>query len=262
MNILVLGDMIIDHYQYHDAVRVCPEAPALVLHFNSKNDTEGGAALVANNLRSLSPNANITAFYGSMSHKTRIFADRTLICRIDDDSVKLVSPEQYAKSIGMVIDQMDLVVISDYGKGAIIGNEVIKLVFESGKPVFVDAKYEPERYVGAFALFPNEREPAPLGIADHIIRKLGARGATVDGHLVDTTPQRVYDVSGAGDVFLAAFVSTYMTLRTMPFDHDPQLLKECAEYANVAAGISVRRIGTCIVTPQEVHSELKKEVTA
>jgi D-beta-D-heptose 7-phosphate kinase/D-beta-D-heptose 1-phosphate adenosyltransferase len=263
VNILVLGDMIVDIYEWYTATRVCPEAPALVLErkFKSHEHREGGAALVANNLRSLAGECNITAFYGSKSFKRRIFADRTLLCRIDDDSQQLISPERYARSIELVIDQMEAIVVSDYGKGAIVGDAVIKVLLQAHLrcPIFVDAKIAPDRYAGFFALFPNEHEPAPSGKFRHVIRKLGSRGANVDGVDVPTAEQHVYDVTGAGDVFLAAFVASYSTLRTQVFDDDHEMLRQCAVIANRAAGISVRHLGTHVVTPEEMEAEVSLE---
>lgn len=259
MNILVLGDMIVDIYEWYTATRVCPEAPALVLEskFKDHEHREGGAALVANNLRSLASDCNITAFYGSKSYKRRIFADRTLICRIDDDGQKIITPDKYATSIGLVIDDMDAVVVSDYGKGAMIGEEVIHTLLRCKGPVFVDAKNEPSRYSGIFALFPNEREPGSAG-ARHVIRKCGSKGAYVDDVLVPTAEQQVYDVTGAGDVFLAAFVTAYMDLRADVIDDNPDFLKRCAGFANLAAGISVQHLGTYVITPEEIEAEWKK----
>ena len=255
MKVLILGDRIKDLYTWCKAVKISPEAPALVVHVERETISAGGAGLVSENLESLllGQKRNVETIFGSVSYKHRIFADRTLLVRIDKDSVQIREPEEYWKEIAPAVERADIIVVSDYGKGA-IGKKIAQRLQCVSKPLFVDAKDGIEKYKGCFAIFPNEHEHLNINPADfqHVIRKLGPRGCEVDGRLVPTKEQDVFDVTGAGDVFLAAFVFKYTEwcLRlTQPSVVD---LIDCAKFANKAAGISVQHMGTYVVRWEEL----------
>lgn len=255
MKVLVVGDSIIDQYRFCKATRLCPEACAPVLHIQSEKTCNGGAALVADNLKSLlGSQESVMTAYGSISHKERTFADHTLICRVDRDKYSIMDTARYWNLILGLSKQADTIIVSDYGKGAITKGIATGLVALQ-KPLFVDAKHETDWYKGCFAIFPNEEEHPNLLTSDfqHIVRKLGAKGCLVDNHHVPTREQQVYDVTGAGDVFLAAFVAKFM--ETWPSSEYKNVLPICAAYANTAAGISVRFLGTHVVTPVEMSRE-------
>lgn len=256
MKILVLGDRIEDRYTWGKGVRLCPESCAPVIHVQGASSTEGGAALVYEQVKALvEPSVCVKKLFGSISNKHRIFAGRTLICRIDNDSVFVMPKKEYSESIEEHLRTSDAVVVGDYGKGAIgadLAKDITTFCNRQGKPLFVDAKSDPEPYEGCFALFPNEDEHADLERESyqHVIRKLGARGCNVDGVHIPTDVQQVYDVTGAGDIFLAAFVVHYMT-KNPPNMRD---LHAGARYANKVAGESVKHLGTYIVKPEEINA--------
>jgi bifunctional ADP-heptose synthase (sugar kinase/adenylyltransferase) len=258
MNILVVGDRIIDQYEFCKAVRLSPEAPVPVLHLTSEKTSEGGASLVAENLKSLMGAKNVNTVFGSVSHKRRTFADRTLLSRLDKDSWSALDPKAYWNEILAQAQFASAIVVGDYGKGA-IDQHIASGLVALRKPLFVDTKHHPEWYKGCFALFPNEEEHPLLDIRDyqHIIRKLGPMGCTVDGVLVPTKEQQVYDVTGAGDVFLAGFVAMFMQENDTPYLAAADRLRACAEHANLVAGISVRHLGTYVVKPTDLLEESK-----
>lgn len=258
MKVLVVGDSIIDQYRFCKATRLCPEACAPVLHIKSEKTCNGGAALVADTLKSLLGNQDsVLTAYGSVSHKERTFADRTLICRVDRDRYSTMDTARYWDQVLGMASRADAIIVSDYAKGAITQGIASGLV-ALHKPLFVDAKGQTDWYKGCFAIFPNEEEHPNLHKGDfqHIIRKLGAKGCLVDNLHVPTREQQVYDVTGAGDVFLAAFVAKFTEYsRDTLANHGGTVLTACARYANVAAGISVRYLGTHVVTPTEMSVE-------
>jgi bifunctional ADP-heptose synthase (sugar kinase/adenylyltransferase) len=261
VKVLVVGDRIVDQTSICKATRLCPEAPAPVLHTKEEKTTAGGAHNVAKNIESLLGADQVDSEFGSVSYKHRIFADRTLICRIDRDRHSVMAPTAYWNNVLRKAAGADAIVVGDYAKGAITSGIASGLIALK-KPLFVDAKDGVDMYTGCFAIFPNENEHAEVDRTkfQHVIRKLGERGCSVDGVLVPTVPQHVYDVSGAGDVFIAAFVTKYLQLwgsdRSSPPDTSAQLI-ECARYANLAAGISVRYLGTHVVTAQEIQEHSK-----
>lgn len=249
MKILVCGDRIFDHYQFCKATRLCPEGPAPVLVSQAEKTTEGGAALIAAQLKELLPIGSVVEAYGSVSNKTRIIADRTLIARIDQDRYSIADSSAYWTQIRIALPGVDAVVVGDYDKGAMvpsIASALTSLCLQKEIPLFVDAKRDVSMYKGCFAIFPNEDEHKTnltLGDYRHIIRKLGPRGCTVDNVTVGTEEQQVFDVTGAGDIFLAVFVYSWLNNRD---------LIAAAHMANRAGGISVRHLGTYVVKADEL----------
>lgn len=245
MKILCLGDEIIDHYFHCRATRLCPEACAPVLHIERVHHERGGAALVAACLESLGGNEILKCF-GSLSHKHRFFADRTLVCRIDRDKEHVKNEKEYWEELSPLAEKADAIIVSDYGKGAMAGRNGY-CVENFGKPLFIDAKHDLWKYKSGFAVFPNENEHknGDFKRFDHVVRKMGEKGCVLDGRVIPTEPQQVYDVTGAGDVFLAGFVWQWSKA---------QDLTESAIVANKLAGVSVRHLGTYIVSPKDVVS--------
>lgn len=196
--------------------------------------------------------------YGSISEKQRIFADRTLICRIDRDGQEILNPRAArADLFNIFMHRCDIIVVSDYGKGA-FDEELARDIVNLGFPTFVDSKHHIEWWKGATFLFPNEHEHNGLSEKDYpnVIRKMGARGCLVNNQLVPTEQQLVYDVTGAGDVFMAAFVHKFSILMEWKTPITQEALIGCADYANRVAGVSVRHMGTYVVKPEEVpHRE-------
>ena len=258
MKILVVGDRIVDQYTFGKVSRVCPEGPAPVLVPTMEKTSNGGAALVADNLISLLGRDHVVSAYGSTGTKHRFYSGHTLLLRIDRDRQSVANPSGYWSEIKRHSYGVDAIVVGDYGKGAITKGVADGLLgLQSSKcPLFVDAKDGIEKYKGCFAIFPNEDEHLTLNSKDyqHVIRKLGPKGCSVDGIVVPTTEQQVYDVTGAGDVFLAAFVWAFLPFISggvPPDDHLDHLCK-AALVANKAGGISVRHLGTYVVKPEEL----------
>lgn len=254
--VLVLGDQITDIYRHFTATRICPEGPVPVLAKLKKDhepySSSGGAGLVVAQLVELFNDCRSVVFCpGSFSEKERIFADDRLMLRIDEDSQNPIDPD-YLFTIDL--RGYDAIVVSDYDKGAFIeptANWLIRKADDLNIPVFVDAKKNWSWYRGAFAMFPNDRESS-AGInayAKHIIHKLGPEGCKVDGVHIPTNNHAVRDVTGAGDVFLAAFVYEYLN---WPHDFEKSKLERAARFANKVAGISVEHVGTHIVTREEL----------
>ena len=53
LNILVVGDIMLDHYMYGDCNRISPEAPVPVVEVTNESHTLGGAGNVVENLNAL-----------------------------------------------------------------------------------------------------------------------------------------------------------------------------------------------------------------
>jgi len=249
MKILILGDGIVDYYQFCHATRLCPEAPCPVLVCDKEYATAGGAGLVDAQLVELQ--ANCIYVPGSHSRKFRVFAGSHLICRIDDDAKTSTLPEDMS-----LLDWADAIVVSDYGKGAVTPALAEKII-KTDKPVFVDAKNHWRWYAWpTVTVFPNEHEV--IGCVDdykRIVWKRGAKGCEMwsvnilDKIAIPATVSEVVDVTGAGDTFMASFVWGW-TLQLPPED--------CLRLANALAGEACKHLGTYVVPRQFAQAELDR----
>lgn len=256
--VLVIGDTIVDEYIFGRATRLCPEGPVPVIIPERTETRGGGARLVANQLEALIGAENVTFLSGSQSKKKRIFADDRLICRLDEDSYAV--DEMFYFIVLPYLKNADLLVISDYGKGAFTDDGANRILCEAEDakiPVLVDAKnnfdwYWSNRWT-AFALFPNERESPASGCKTkiqpcNVIQKLGARGCSVNGtHIPLETEHAVRDTTGAGDTFIAAFAAYMAYAMDRGVAVDQINLESCARFANKVAARSVEFVGTKVV---------------
>jgi D-glycero-beta-D-manno-heptose-7-phosphate kinase len=258
VKLLVIGDYISDSYTFGTATRLCPEAPVPVIVPEKMYDSDGGAGLVTAQLAELG--ADVQARYLSYSQKQRIFAGNHLVCRVDNDSIEspqdhLLIPVEHED-----LNYFDAFVISDYGKGG-MSQELARQIVDTRKPCFVDAKQHWSWYAkNNVTMFPNEHENCSSNYdsgciwCPQIVRKLGAKGAimTVSDSVpfaVDATVSEVVDSTGAGDIFMAAFVYAW-SIKLRPED--------CLRFANALAGESCRHRGTFVVPRAFAQSVLDR----
>jgi len=206
--------------------------------------------------------------------KSRVTASNQQICRVDRES----SSEQYNPKIREIDELLqtklkfaDAVIVSDYGKG-FVTNELLSLVRQSAKFVSVDPK--PSRlldYAKPDLLTPNRLEALELaGLSretrdpfpkDEVVARiferfsplllaitLGSEGMLLakEGRVeqvIPTAAREVFDVSGAGDTVIAS-----LTLALAA----GQSFENAAEFANLAAGVVVGKVGTATVSPSEI----------
>ena len=250
--ILCVGDYIEDIYTFGTATRICPEGPVPVIVPEESRVSAGGAGLVVKQLQELG--AVTDCWFGSKSRKTRIFAGSHLVCRLDEDRL----PYEPLDFPDEILRQCECVVVSDYGKGGIF-EEIAEEIVKISKPLFVDAKHHWHWYGAANTTwFPNEQEcsdaEAARGALDlwpgniQIVQKLGARGCKWNDCEIPATVSDVVDTTGAGDIFLAAFVYANMCERFIPSD--------CLRFANILAGESCRHRGTFVVGREFAQSVL------
>ncbi len=167
----------------------------------------------------------------------------------------------------------DVVLLSDYGKGGLVHiAEMIQLARAAGKPVLVDPKGEEyERYAGATVITPNRSELRQVvgrwssegelrQKAEALRQKLGLEALLVtrseegmtlfqEGavHHQPAQAREVYDVSGAGDTVIATLAVLRAAGAQWP---------EAVRVANLAAGIVVGKLGTAVVSREELQAVL------
>lgn len=171
------------------------------------------------------------------------------------------------------VNDCDVVLLSDYGKGGLVHiAEMIQLARAAGKPVLVDPKGdEYERYTGATMITPNRSElrevvgrwsseeelrrkaealRGQLGLEALLVTR-SEEGMTLfqEGavHHQPAQAREVYDVSGAGDTVIA----TLAVMRAAGAEW-----AEAVQIANLAAGIVVGKLGTAVVSREELQAVL------
>lgn len=195
IEILVIGDIMLDRYCWGTVNRISPEAPVPVVRLDSTTVTAGGAANVAANIAGLGMMPNLVGIVGndddgrsfemvltdsniskvnlitldgrSTTVKTRIVAHGQQIARIDQETDKALNADQETtvlERIFQLIASSRVVVISDYAKG-FLTDRVLSQIIEKARshsiPVLVDPKGKRySKYKGAAILTPNKREAA------------------------------------------------------------------------------------------------------
>ena len=222
--------------------------------------------------------------------KTRILGGaphsiKQQIVRLDRES-HLTAGEETAARLHRSLEEAARMaagaVLSDYGYGSVGKDSVAPLrgALPVSAPILVDSRHGLRTYHGADALTPNEEEleeciGQPLGESGVMFEQAaialrhetgcpmllvtrGSRGMTLfrDGdppvHIPVHGTDQVADVTGAGDTVLAAF-SLAIASGGTPL--------EAALLANFAGGVVVMKMGTAVVTPEElVHAILSDRV--
>ena len=192
-NILVVGDLMIDHYLWGSCERISPEAPVQVVDVQKETTVLGGAGNVINNLVTLGANVSVASVIGEdengqelvsmlaslqidtttiikqrerkTSKKSRVIASNQQIIRYDRESKEDISVDAESKLFEVFsknVDNFDAIVLSDYGKGVLtrsLTQRIIAIANKLGIKVFVDPKGEEySKYKGAYTLTPNKKE--------------------------------------------------------------------------------------------------------
>ncbi|WP_158826383.1 D-glycero-beta-D-manno-heptose-7-phosphate kinase [Mucilaginibacter lacusdianchii] len=192
-DILVIGDLMIDHYVWGDATRLSPEAPVPVVNIKSETTTLGGAANVAQNLISLGAKVTLAGVIGDdisggqlttileqegidtcaivkdasrpTTVKTRVLAGSHQLVRVDrevTDPVSEAMEDEMLEKLNACIAKSDIILFSDYNKGLFspsLSQKLIKAAVEHQKKVIVDPKgLNYAKYKGAHIIKPNRKE--------------------------------------------------------------------------------------------------------
>lgn len=213
--VLVIGDVMIDHYLYGTVNRQSPEAPVPVLLAARDEYRLGGAANVANNLSKLGGKVSLISMIGNdpngdkltqmleaeglptngfvrsndypTTEKLRVIDNHNKqLIRLDFEKTEDISgtPEDdLISKFDQLSKQADGVLISDYAKG-VMSSRLLKYVIEQcaamNVPCFVDPKpNHKDSYKGAFLITPNEKEAAEMidipEITDENCNEVGER---------------------------------------------------------------------------------------
>lgn len=242
-SILCIGDSCVDFYHYGVINRMSPEAPVPIVDVNRIEKKPGMASNVLANLSAFGHNV-IFITQNEIIEKRRFIDERTHqhILRVDKE-VPIKPLEK--RDIRHLL--FDAIVISDYDKGYISQDVLQYIIGESTCPVFIDTKktnllnFEREECF----IKVNEMEYSRLFHQEvrNLIVTLGDQGCKTDGVMVPVEPIDVFDATGAGDVFIAAFAHAYLKYGQL----FPSL-----KYANKAARLSVQHSGVYTLTEDDI----------
>lgn len=247
LKILIIGDYCTDIFKYGYCNRLSPEAPVPVFLFDHEIKTEGMAGNVYNNIKALKVQTDLRVS-SKETIKERYVDIRSKHHLLRADYEK-PSPELQA---GFSLDKYDAIVIADYNKGTITKNVFNKIIEKYNGPIFVDSKkqdlsmYQHKNCI--IKINQQEFEKANIPSSGDLIVTLGSEGAMKDGVVYPTKKVEVFDVSGAGDSFMAGLVVQY--LLTKKFD-------DAINFANCCASNVVTKSGTAVVDFEEVKHDLR-----
>lgn len=191
--VLVLGDLMIDHFIRGNVTRISPEAPVPVVSITSESLRLGGAANVVHNVRALGGTVYASGVVGDdemgrevvqrfrdlgvdtegtiisskyrTTVKTRVIAHHQQVVRFDREVISPLDSGMNQKVIRYLqkcLPHIDAVVISDYGK-SVISQELVEATLAlskaNGTPVMVDPKVKNiSLYKGVRMITPNQKE--------------------------------------------------------------------------------------------------------
>ncbi|MEJ2060243.1 MAG: bifunctional D-glycero-beta-D-manno-heptose-7-phosphate kinase/D-glycero-beta-D-manno-heptose 1-phosphate adenylyltransferase HldE [Gammaproteobacteria bacterium] len=307
--VLVVGDIMLDRYWHGDTSRISPEAPVPVVHVGGAEERPGGAGNVALNIAALGGHVTLVGMAGydeaadSLERlmnqasvdcrfvrvegqptitKLRILSRHQQLIRLDFEGGFAAADHQaLGSTFERALDQADVVVLSDYGKGTLKPiRELIRLARERGLPVLVDPKSNDfADYHGATLVTPNLREfeavVGPVGDDEELLVQRGmelmARHA-LEGLLITrsergmtllrtgeeplhlpTRARDVFDVTGAGDTVISVLAASMAAGASEP---------QATVFANTAAGVVVGKVGTATVSVAEIRRALQEDENA
>ena len=194
-NVLVIGDVMLDHYLYGQVSRISPEAPVPIVNHQSESFRLGGAANVALNLEGLGIKTRLISAVGRdetgatltalakreltdvvlipvdgrpTTQKTRVVDKYQQILRIDRETDAMISAGVSDELLRAIHEAFDadippqIIVLSDYNKGLLghaLTQAIIELAQAASIAVYIDPKgHDFSKYSGATLLTPNISE--------------------------------------------------------------------------------------------------------
>jgi D-beta-D-heptose 7-phosphate kinase/D-beta-D-heptose 1-phosphate adenosyltransferase len=306
--VVILGDLMLDHFVIGRVDRISPEAPVPVVQFDHESYRLGGAANVAHNVAALGGRVEIAGIVGNdaegarlvgelreagigtgavladssrcTTRKLRVVTTRNQqVARIDyecDTPAAAAIEAELVKKIGEAAVRADVILISDYQKGAVTqttAQAAIAGARRRGVPSLVDPKVPHiDYYAGASLVTPNHHEAEAVTLlrirtaeeartaaqqfraraqCASVLITRGEHGMwllAADGEFdLPAEAREVSDVTGAGDTVIA-------TIALALAAHGS--LRDSARLANRAAGLAVARFGPVAISYDELLTAL------
>jgi rfaE bifunctional protein kinase chain/domain len=308
--ILVTGDVMVDKFIIGEVTKISPEAPVPVVDISSESLFIGGAAHAVNNLHSLGGKIFVASVVGDdyegdylidefknrgvaadgifrtdgpTTLVTRIRTFEQQVLRLDRAGKAQIDSKTTTKLIDYIeelIGDVDVIIISDYGRGVItpkLVDKAVEITMKYGKKIVVNPKKENFfLYKGVTVIRANRKEASyatgVTSINETSIRNMGQRILTMlecKGVLITWVEEGFYvfeqnesvsfippvvknprDVTGVGDTItsvLALGLASGVTL------------VEAAKLSNYAAGVVANKKGLALLSPQELKEVISRE---
>lgn len=195
LNVLIIGDVMIDSYMWGKVNRISPEAPVPIVSVQKKEKRLGGAANVALNIQAMGANPILCSVIGIdfegqnllellktqklsqkgilksrtriTTEKTRVIGNNHQLLRIDEEIEEDIAPAETQQLITLISyiiqhDKIDVILFEDYNKGLItpkLISKVVELAKSKGIPTCVDPKRKNfNAYKGVTLFKPNLKE--------------------------------------------------------------------------------------------------------
>lgn len=298
--ILVVGDVMLDRYWQGPTPRISPEAPAPVVQVTQVEERPGGAGNVALNCATLGAQVTLLGLTGDDAAgdaltdlltgagvrcgllrapdaativKLRVLSRNQQLLRLDfEQPFSGVHGDVLASRFQALLPRHDLVILSDYGKGALAqAPALIAAARARGLPTLVDPKSRDfSRYAGATLVKPNwlefEAAAGPCPDEQTLVERGRSllRAHDLEALLITRGPQgmtllreeqpelhlpararEVYDVTGAGDTVIAVLGAALAAGESLP---------DAMALANIAAGLVVGKLGAATVSEPELRA--------
>lgn len=223
--VLVIGDVMLDHYVKGTVSRISPEAPVPILKKTSEEYVPGGAANVAANLVALGASVVIAGVAGNdysfqilkglfkkrgidyssiiivegkpTITKEKVVARDQHMIRIDTEEISFLEPGSEKKFLKMIVPQIekcDGIIFSDYAKGCLskkLTQEVIKAAKKLKKPTFADVKPKNKDFFkGVDVVTPNLSEAIEMTGQENVYKAGRALSDFYKTHVVITKSER------------------------------------------------------------------------
>lgn len=195
LNVLIVGDVMIDRYIHGRVSRISPEAPVPIVELRSTENRLGGAGNVALNIKALGATPYLFSVIGDdtegsnllqlltqndlptngilqsserkTSVKTRIMAGTQQMLRVDDEMTADLTTEQAGNFIKKLrnflnINTIHVIIFQDYNKG-VLSLDIIKAVMDEAQKRHIPTAVDPKKnnflaYKNATLFKPNLKE--------------------------------------------------------------------------------------------------------
>lgn len=304
--VLVVGDVMVDHFIWGKVSRISPEAPVPVVDVQKGSVMLGGCANVLNTIFAMGGRGYVAGVIGDddvgrgllrqlqerkietggiviekdrpTTLKTRIVAHGQQVVRFDLEGRKPIPEKSRAGIVAYIKSlrgRIGAIVVSDYAKG-VVSRELIEEINSITRDLEIFLCVDPKQsdfsvYSGAYVITPNHLEAQRaaglevqsngelLKMGEILLQKfdvqsllvtrgeegmsLFERGKKILHTHFPAQAKEVYDVTGAGDTVIGALALSLAARGN---------LKDATYLANHAAGIVVGKVGTSIVSREEL----------
>tara|TARA_B100000131_G_C18086079_1_gene600204 strand:- start:422 stop:1189 length:768 start_codon:yes stop_codon:yes gene_type:complete len=255
---LVIGDSCIDRFIYGTCDRLSPEAPVPVLKHIETKEMPGMAGNVVENIKAFSSNVTLLTQDHEIT-KVRYVDSKSNqhIMRFDTEPPLngqhgIFSADDNL-ALSAVSGDYDAVILSDYNKGFLTEKQITRLTDRMKQCIYVDSKKKDISCFKNSIIKLNNNEYKASGytvdISSSIIKTLGSRGASYNGCIYPVQFTEVFDVSGAGDTFLAAFTIYHAVTND---------IINAIKFANKCASIVVQKSGTYALKVFDIKNQENK----